>query len=82
MSARSARHLGRWLLVLLMLALGGHAEAARRPNVVVLLTDDQRWDALGVVQRELGAAALDEYRETKHIWHNVRPAVQRWFGEE
>jgi betaine-aldehyde dehydrogenase len=30
--------------------------------------------------RELGAAGLDEYRETKHIWHNVRPEVQRWFG--
>ena len=30
--------------------------------------------------RELGAAGLDEYRETKHIWHNVQPEVQRWFG--
>ena len=34
------------------------------------------------IGRELGAAGLDEYRETKHIWHNIRPAVQRWFGEE
>jgi betaine-aldehyde dehydrogenase len=30
--------------------------------------------------RELGVAGLDEYRETKHIWHNVTPQVQRWFG--
>ncbi len=30
--------------------------------------------------RELGAAGLDEYRETKHIWHNVKPQVQHWFG--
>ena len=30
--------------------------------------------------RELGAAGLDEYRETKHIWHNVKPEVQHWFG--
>jgi len=30
--------------------------------------------------RELGLAGLEEYRETKHIWHNVRPQVQRWFG--
>ena len=30
--------------------------------------------------RELGRAGLDEYRETKHVWHNIRPAVQRWFG--
>ena len=27
------------------------------------------------IGRELGAAGLDEYRETKHIWHNVRPAA-------
>jgi betaine-aldehyde dehydrogenase len=32
------------------------------------------------IGRELGMAGLDEYRETKHIWHNVRPAAQRWFG--
>ena len=30
--------------------------AATRPNFVILLTDDQRWDALGVVQRELGTS--------------------------
>ena len=29
--------------------------------------------------RELGYAGLDEYRETKHIWHNIRPEAQRWF---
>ena len=29
--------------------------------------------------RELGLAGLDEYRETKHIWHNIDPAPQRWF---
>jgi betaine-aldehyde dehydrogenase len=32
------------------------------------------------IGRELGLAGLAEYRETKHIWHNVRPAPQRWFG--
>jgi betaine-aldehyde dehydrogenase len=32
------------------------------------------------IGRELGQAGLDEYRETKHIWHNVSPSVQRWFG--
>jgi len=30
--------------------------------------------------RELGAHGIAEYRETKHIWHNVRPQAQRWFG--
>ncbi|MBC7631176.1 aldehyde dehydrogenase family protein [Aeromicrobium sp.] len=30
--------------------------------------------------RELGLAGLDEYRETKHVWHNIAPAPQRWFS--
>lgn len=29
--------------------------------------------------RELGLAGLEEYRETKHIWHNINPAPERWF---
>lgn len=33
------------------------------------------------VGRELGLAGLEEYRETKHIWHNTRPAPQGWFDE-
>jgi betaine-aldehyde dehydrogenase len=32
------------------------------------------------IGRELGRAGLDEYRETKHVWHNIRPSVQAWFG--
>lgn len=32
------------------------------------------------IGRELGQGGLDEYRETKHIWHNIRPAAQHWFG--
>jgi betaine-aldehyde dehydrogenase len=30
--------------------------------------------------RELGLAGLDEYRETKHVWHNIRPTAQNWFS--
>ena len=30
--------------------------------------------------RELGLAGLDEYRETKHIWHNIDPKPQYWFA--
>jgi betaine-aldehyde dehydrogenase len=33
------------------------------------------------VGRELGYAGLDEYRETKHIWHNTRPEAQHWFRD-
>lgn len=32
------------------------------------------------VGRELGRAGLEEYQETKHIWHNIAPAVQGWFA--
>ncbi len=33
------------------------------------------------VGRELGLAGLEEYRETKHIWHNTRPAPAGWFAD-
>jgi len=31
--------------------------------------------------RELGQHGLAEYRETKHVWHNIRPDVQHWFED-
>ncbi|GAB3622906.1 aldehyde dehydrogenase family protein [Mariniluteicoccus endophyticus] len=31
--------------------------------------------------RELGHAGLQEYQETKHIWHNTRPAPAGWFSD-
>lgn len=31
--------------------------------------------------RELGVTGLEEYRETKHIWHNIRPHPSGWFGQ-
>jgi betaine-aldehyde dehydrogenase len=33
------------------------------------------------VGRELGLAGLEEYRESKHIWHNTRPAPAGWFAD-
>lgn len=30
--------------------------------------------------RELGPTGLAEYREIKHIWQNIRPTPQHWFG--
>ena len=41
--------------------------AARRPNILVILTDDQRWDALGVVQREQGEGALFPWLRTPNL---------------
>ncbi|WP_182524855.1 aldehyde dehydrogenase family protein [Nocardioides dongkuii] len=32
------------------------------------------------IGRELGSGGLAEYRETKHVWHNVKPVAQNWFG--
>ena len=32
------------------------------------------------IGRELGAAGLEEYQETKHVWHNIAPAPSAWFG--
>ena len=34
------------------------------------------------IGRELGVAGLHEFLETKHIWHNTRPATTGWFGNE
>ena len=31
--------------------------------------------------RELGLMGLEEYRETKHVWHNTRPAPAGWFRD-
>ncbi|MFH0250326.1 aldehyde dehydrogenase family protein [Streptomyces chitinivorans] len=32
------------------------------------------------VGRELGPSGLEEYRETKHVYENLRPAPVRWFA--
>jgi N-acetylglucosamine-6-sulfatase len=42
-------------------------EDHRPPNVLVILTDDMRWDALGVVQREQGDRALFPWFKTPHL---------------
>ena len=39
----------------------------RRPNFVFVYTDDQRWDALGVVQREQGAKARFPWFRTPNL---------------
>jgi arylsulfatase A-like enzyme len=43
------------------------AVAAERPNIVFIYTDDQRWDALGVVQREQGERARFPWFQTPHL---------------
>ena len=46
---------------------GALAQPTRRPNILVILTDDQRWDALGVVQRAQGDAALFPWLKTPNL---------------
>ena len=39
----------------------------RRPNFVIIFTDDQRWDAMGVVQREQGARGRFPWLQTPNM---------------
>ena len=51
-------HICRRVLPLLALIVMPCANAAeQRPNFIFIITDDQRWDALGVVQKEQGERA-------------------------
>ncbi len=57
---------------LLLPSAGLSADAAattadQRPNFIFLVTDDQRWDALGVVQREMGERARFPWFETPNM---------------
>lgn len=70
---------------------GGRAErvAARLRHGTIWINDyhpyvpQAEWGGFkqSGVGRELGLAGLDEYRETKHVWHHTRPAPQGWFDE-
>jgi arylsulfatase A-like enzyme len=57
--------------LLCLLALAGLAAAVpaadRKPNFVYVFTDDQRWDALGVVQREQGEKARFPWLRTPNL---------------
>jgi arylsulfatase A-like enzyme len=47
---------------------GGKAEGAeRKPNFLFVFTDDQRWDAMGVVQREMGERGRYPWLQTPHM---------------
>lgn len=48
------RHRNLWLLAILFLGFAGQlAEATARPNLILFLADDQRWDALGAYGNSL-----------------------------
>ena len=53
--------------LLLSLLSAGISAAADRPNFLFIYTDDQRWDALGVVQREQGDKARFPWFQTPNL---------------
>jgi N-acetylglucosamine-6-sulfatase len=58
-----------WLLVAMALiaAPAGTLSATERPNFLFIYTDDQRWDALGSVQKEQGEAARFPWFQTPNL---------------
>src|SRR5262249_17416444 len=75
----NAMHNFRPSLVTLVLAVaatawsatGAHAQSratgGKRPNFLFIYTDDQRWDAMSVVQREQGDKARFPWLKTPHM---------------
>lgn len=56
------------LAVLLTLGLAALANAAeRKPNLIYVFSDDQRWDTLGVVQQEQGAKGRFPWLKTPNL---------------
>ncbi len=55
-----------WLMALLA-GMAAVQAADRKPNFLFIYTDDQRWDAMGVVQREQGEGARFPWLKTPHL---------------
>lgn len=53
--------------LVILLSLTAFARSADRPNFLFVFTDDQRFDAMGVVQRELGERARFPWIKTPHM---------------
>ncbi len=55
------------LSVLAFLAVVSASAAERKPNLLFVYTDDQRWDAVGVVQREMGERGRFPWFQTPNM---------------
>jgi arylsulfatase A-like enzyme len=71
---KQRRTLLTWLLAILSMGAAVPGAAARtsagkvqRPNFLFVYTDDQRWDAMGVVQREQGEKARFPWLKTPNM---------------
>ncbi len=64
-----ARGCGRHRWVCVRLSAGSWREwgSARKPNFILIVTDDQRWDTLGVVQREQGERVRFPFLKTPNL---------------
>lgn len=51
----------------LFIAVPARAAAHKKPNFLFVYTDDQRWDAMGVVQREQGTRARFPWFQTPNM---------------
>jgi arylsulfatase A-like enzyme len=54
-------------LILLLAGLASLAAADRKPNFVYVFTDDQRWDAMSVVQKEQGEKGRFPWLKTPNL---------------
>ena len=59
--------LGLALIVVACTNVAHAVDGPRKPNFVYVLTDDQRWDALGVVQREQGERGRFPWLRTPNL---------------
>ncbi len=57
----------RWMLIAFAFLSSFACAADSGPNVLVILTDDMRWDALAVVQRERGKEAQFPWFKTPNL---------------
>ena len=53
------RQLAVTFVIGLSLTMSASVLGDTRPNIVLILTDDQRWDMLGVVRPELHTPTMD-----------------------
>ena len=66
------RRASAWLVTIIACSAPLHA-AAKKPNFIFIITDDQRWDAMGAVQKEQGERARFPWFES--------PAMDRLAAE-
>lgn len=56
-----------WMIGMMAACSVGLSAAARKPNLIFVIADDHRWDAMGVVQREQGDKARYPWFETPNM---------------